>query len=57
VLDSNNQSLRYLKGYQAVYAYQDELNFIKEAIRRSARAMLTYQTLRKNLRESLKLFA
>jgi peptidoglycan/LPS O-acetylase OafA/YrhL len=56
-LNANNQSLRYIKGYTAVYADHDGFNFIEEAIRHNVQTIVIHQMLRKDSGESLKPFA
>lgn len=56
-LDSNNQSLRYIKGYNAVSEVNDGFAFIDEAIRHNIQTIVIHQLLRKDSGESLKPFA
>lgn len=57
VLDSKNQSLRYMKGYNAVSEVNDGLDFIDEAIQHNIQTIVIHQLLRQDFGESLKPFA
>lgn len=56
VFNTNQQSLRYIKGYSALFSGYDRFNFIDEAVRHNVQTIVIHQTLRRDSGESLKPF-